>query len=90
MSHEPPIPAGNQSPFPLHEKPHRADGPPPDAEVARTPDPAPAVPRGALIGGLIAAGVAALAAVGAWAYATEPKNKRKARKRRGKKQSAHT
>lgn len=80
MSHEPPIPAGNQSPFPLKEAPHHHAGPPPGAEVVRTPDPSPAIAKGALIGGLVAAGVAVLAAVGAWAYATEPKNKRKKRK----------
>lgn len=83
MSHEPPIPAGNQSPFPLQEPKHEAGRPPPGAAIARTPAPKPGL-HPAIIGGLVAAGTVALAAFGAWAYASEPKNKRKGGKRRRK------
>lgn len=81
MSHEPPVPAGNQSPFPLQEPKHHGDGPAPGAAVARTPAPTAGV-HPAIIGGLIAAGTVALAAFGAWAYASKPKKKRKGGRRK--------
>lgn len=91
MSHQPPVPAGNQSPYPLHEAPHKHDGAPPaGAAVAKTPESAPASPTAKLptlsngmIGALAAVGLAALAAAGAWAFAQRA-DTGKRRKKRGK------
>lgn len=89
MSHQPPVPAGNQSPYPLHEAPHAHPAEPPaGAAVARTPEQSreshgPAFSAG-LLGALAAAGIAALAAAGAWAYASQPKAKRKGGKGKAK------
>lgn len=81
MTHQPPVPEGNQSPYPLQQPPQaKSDGPPAGSEIARTPEKKSVRP--ALVGGLVAAGVAALAAVGAWTYATTPKYKRKERRRK--------
>lgn len=81
MTHTPPIPAGNQSPYPLHEPPHRVkhETPPPgDPRVARTPDPATiSVPTA--IGIADGIGLAAIAGGLFWAFSgkAKPKPRRK-------------
>jgi hypothetical protein len=94
MSHQPPVPAGNQSPYPLHEAPHKHDdAPPAGAAVAKTPERKrdsltanlPTLSNG-VIGALAAVGLTALAAAGAWAFTHRSdtgkrKNKNKTRKR---------
>ena len=102
MSHQPPVPAGNQSPYPLHEAPHKhedaahkhSDGPPPGAAVAKTPDPKsesltanlPTLSNGVL-GALAAVGLAALAAAGAWAFTQRSDTDK--RKTKTKKRAKH-
>ncbi|WP_374944355.1 hypothetical protein [Sphingomonas sp.] len=81
MTHTPPIPAGNQSPYPLHEPPHaKHDAPPPgDPHVARKPEPATvSVPT--VIG--IAAGIGLAAIAGGLFYAFGTSAKPKPRKKR--------
>ncbi|MGN6817732.1 MAG: hypothetical protein ACTHJR_03575 [Sphingomonas sp.] len=59
MTHEPPVPPDNQSPYPIAEPPHEHPAPlPPVIPSAERADP----PRALLIGGAIAA--AGLAAIG--------------------------
>lgn len=58
MSHEPPVPPDNQSPYPIAEPPHDHAAPLPDPEPAEPAGP----PRTLLVGGAIAA--AGLAAIG--------------------------
>ena len=98
MSHTPPVPAGNQSPYPLQEPPHKYDAEPPaGAPVAKTPDRGKkadkpdkpgkrgkdaALSRG-VIGALAAAGVAAFAAAGTWAYVSRS-HETGGKKRKGK------
>jgi hypothetical protein len=80
MTHTPPIPAGNQSPYPLHEPPHVKTPDAPgahDPRVARTPDHAPS---GTLIGIAAGVGLAAIAGGLFWALRSEPRKKRKKRK----------
>lgn len=86
MTHAPPIPAGNQSPYPLHEAPHAKthDAPPPgDRRIARTPDPVTiSVPTA--IGIAAGVGLAAIAGGLFWAFGgkakPKPRKKRKAAK----------
>ena len=60
MSHEPPVPPDNQSPYPIAEPPHEHPAPlPPVAKPESSP------PRPLLIGGVIAAGVAAIGGLAA-------------------------
>ena len=86
------MPAGNQSPYPIQEPPHKHDAEPPaGAAVAKTserePEPkrdssddhAPALSRG-VIGALAAMGVAAFAAAGAWALTTRSDGKKRKNK----------
>ena len=69
MSHQPPVPAANQSPYPLQEPPHAAAGTSapaatsPAATSERAFDTTPAV-----IGALATIGAVAVAAVGYWAF----------------------
>lgn len=86
MTHAPPIPAGNQSPYPLHEPPHlvKHDAPPPgDPRVVRTPEPATiSVPTA--IGIAAGVGLAAIAGGLFWAFGGKakprPRKKRKSAK----------
>ena len=58
MTHEPPVPPDNQSPYPIAEPPHVHHAPPPAPE----PEEEPSGPPRMLIGGAVAA--AGLAAIG--------------------------
>ena len=87
MTHAPPIPAGNQSPYPLQELPHKAAAvaaapAPGDPRIAKTPEPATGS-RPTLLA--IAAGIGLAAIGGGLFYALggkKPKpKKRKAAKR---------
>jgi hypothetical protein len=95
MTHTPPIPAGNQSPYPLQEPPHKpaASAPPSDdARVAKTPEkPAaserfstPQVPT--LVG--IAAGIGLAAIAGGLFYAFRDQAPKKRKKRKAPKHEA--
>ena len=89
MTHTPPIPAANQSPYPLHEAPHvkTPDAPPPgDARVARTPEPA-AISVPTALGIAAGVGLAAIAGGLFWAFSGENKPKRR-KKRKAAKQEA--
>ena len=56
MTHEPPVPPDNQSPYPIAEPPHEHHAPP-----APEPEEEPSgPPRMLLVGGAVAAGVAAI------------------------------
>ena len=81
MSHTPPIPAANQSPYPLQEPPHAktsATPPPSEKRVARTPEPQ-SLSTSTLIA--LAAGVGAAVAGGLfYAFSEDSKPKRKKRK----------
>ncbi len=87
MTHTPPIPVGNQSPYPLHEPPHKPanDGPPPGASVARTAEPqAVSVPTVIAL----AAGVGLAAVAGGVFYALSGGKKPKRRKRKSPRTAA--
>lgn len=96
MSHQPPVPSGNQSPYPLHEAPHKHDGTPPaGAAVAKTPDRSPdpkptsvtshlPTLSNGVIGALAAVGFAAIAAAGAWALTQRPTTPKRKNKKRAK------
>lgn len=82
MTHAPPIPAGNQSPYPLQEPPHKHavdSGPPPGAKVARTPE-RQSVPVPTVIA--LAAGVGLAAIAGGLFYAFSGGKKPKGKKRK--------
>lgn len=80
MTHTPPVPAGNQSPYPLQEPKHdKPSGPPEGAKVARTPEPQ-AVSVPSVIA--LAAGVGLAAVAGGLFYALSGG---KAKKRKGRK-----
>ena len=85
MSHTPPIPAGNQSPYPLQEPPHKASAatsPPANVPVAKTPEPlAASVPT--LVA--VAAGIGLAAIAGGLFYAFGGAEKPKRKKRKGSK-----
>jgi hypothetical protein len=57
MTHEPPVPPDNQSPYPIAEPPHAHHAPPPAPEHGEEPS---GPPRMLLVGGAVAAGVAAI------------------------------
>lgn len=82
MTHTPPIPAGNQSPYPLHEPPHaRTHGAPAAGgkHVAKTPEPqAISVPT--VIALAAGVGLAAIAAGLFYAFGGDKKPTRKKRK----------
>jgi hypothetical protein len=85
MTHTPPVPAGNQSPYPLHEAPHKHASPTPpvdDRHVARTPE-ARTLSAPTLVA--LAAGVAAAVAGGLF-YALGSDKPKKRRKRRASKE----
>ena len=82
MTHSPPIPAGNQSPYPIQEPPHQhAPVLPP---VERHED-VPALSTGTVIGAAVVAGIGAAAAAAAYflsvrkAPKAKPRSKRKPR-----------
>ena len=82
MSHQPPVPEANQSPYPLREPPHQDGAMRREAVGARPPETARALSPG-VVGTLAAVGVAALAAAGAWAWRARRKpSDRKARRKR--------
>jgi hypothetical protein len=85
MTHTPPIPAGNQSPYPLQEPPHaKPSGPPEGAKIARTPEPqAVSVPT--VIALAAGVGLAAVAGGLFWAFGGSAKPKK-----RGKRNGAKT
>jgi hypothetical protein len=56
MSHEPPVPPDSQSPYPIAEPTHEHHEPPPAPEPEERSGP----PRMLLVGGAVAAGVAAI------------------------------
>jgi hypothetical protein len=71
MSHEPPVPPDNQSPYPIAEPPHEQPDPLPP--VAEKEGPSKAL----VIGGAIAAvGTAALAGLAAFLLRRKPKDPR--------------
>lgn len=80
MSHSPPVPEANQSPYPLHEPKHDAPDLPPVMRVAPAADANPPLPVG-LIGAVI--GLGAVAVGGAilglrlWGAKPKPKARRK-------------
>lgn len=88
MSHTPPVPAGNTSPYPLREAPH-----PHDSGTARSAAPvaparsdrAPSSPNLLTIGALVGFGAAALASIayvlGSNASAKPAKRNRKSKSR---------
>lgn len=64
MTHEPPVPPDNQSPYPIAEPPHEHHAPPPAPEPAEEKS---GPPRMVLVGGAIAAaGVAAIGGLAAF------------------------
>ena len=72
MSHEPPVPPDNQSPYPIEEPPHEHPAPlPPVAKPESGP------PRTLLIGGAIAAaGVAAIGGLAAFLLRRKPRRRK--------------
>ncbi len=83
MSHSPPVPPGNQSPFPRHEPPHPHAAEP---TVTRAPQDAPPARTASPLGLAAVIGVGAIAAlVGAlFLRAEAAKAKPRARKGGGK------
>ena len=72
MTHQPPIPAGNQSPYPLHEPPHtiKPAGPP---AINRDADRSVANGTVAIVGVVGVVAIGAIAAAGwAWLRRTAP------------------
>lgn len=66
MTHSPPVPPGNQSPYPLNEPPHAHAGPPPSAQIAKTPEPRSSDSDGVKLG---AGAIGAIVGIGAMAFA---------------------
>ena len=81
MTHTPPIPAGNQSPYPLQEPKHDHAPTPP---VARRESPTPALGSGAIIGAAVVAGIGAAAVAAAYFFSIR-KSATSARKSRRRK-----
>lgn len=85
MTHSPPVPPGNQSPFPIEEPPHRHPAPLPPVAAKKTARPSSSPSTGLVLGA-----AAAIAAVGlgvaATLFARRPEKKaptkRRARKRK--------
>lgn len=63
MTHEPPVPPDNQSPYPIAEPPHEHRAPPPAPEPEEGQS---GPPRVLLVGGAVAAGVAAIGGLAAF------------------------
>ena len=89
MTHTPPIPAGNQSPYPLQEPPHAKTSdapsapPPGDKRIAKTPEPqAVSVPT--VIALAAGVGLAAIAGGLFYAFSGDKSPKRKKRKAKTK------
>ncbi len=84
MSHSPPVPEANQSPFPLKEPKHDRPDLPPILRVAKTPEAKRDLPIGtisAVLGlGAVAVGGAILG-LRLWGERAKPKPKGKGRKR---------
>ncbi|MFD1787754.1 hypothetical protein ACFSC3_09225 [Sphingomonas floccifaciens] len=84
MSHSPPVPEANQSPYPLQEPKHDRPDLPPVLKVADQPAAAPALPIGT-IGAVIGLGAVAIggAILGLrlWGAKAKPKPKRKGRRK---------
>jgi len=84
MTHTPPVPAGNQSPYPLQTppKPHTEHAPPPgDPRVAATP-PAGKSPNMGLIALAAGLGLGLAAVAGGLFVASRDSGKRKKPKRK--------
>jgi len=82
MTHSPPVPPGNQSPYPLQEPPHEHQATPPDVAARRDHSHAnePVVSGAALgIGVVIGLGSAALLATWLFSRKEEPKPKTRSR-----------
>ncbi|HEX7692993.1 MAG TPA: hypothetical protein VF409_00785 [Sphingomonas sp.] len=85
MTHEPPVPPDNQSPYPIAQPPHEHHAAPPALESEPVSEHSSGPPRMLLIGGAIAAaGVAAIGGLAAFLLRrgklrskTAPKAKRK-------------
>jgi hypothetical protein len=71
MSHEPPVPPDNQSPYPIAEPPHEHPAPlPPVVESETGP------PRALLIGGVAAAGLAVVGGIAAFLFRRKPRRRK--------------
>jgi hypothetical protein len=82
MTHEPPVPPDNQSPYPIAEPPHVHHAPPPAPEPEEEQS---GPPRMLLVGGVVAAGVAAIGGLTAFLLRRgkpRPKAAPKSRRRR--------
>jgi len=67
MSHEPPVPPDNQSPYPIEEPPHEHRVPlPPVIESDSGP------PRALVISGVVAAGLAVVGGLAAFLFRRRP------------------
>ncbi|HET9510592.1 MAG TPA: hypothetical protein VFO80_05520 [Sphingomonas sp.] len=82
MSHSPPVPEANQSPFPLTEPKHDRPDLPPVLRVAAPADTVPAIPVG-LIGAAIGLGAVAIggAILGLRFWGAKPTPKRQPRRK---------
>ncbi len=83
MSHTPPIPAGNQSPYPLQEPPHKPAAAAPssdDPRVAKTPEKRTNLETPTLIGIAAGIGLAAIAGGLFYAFRSPPPKRSKKRK----------
>ena len=82
MTQEPPVPPDNQSPYPIAEPPHEHHAPPPAPEPEEEQS---GPPRILLVGGAVAAGVAAIGGLTAFLLRrgkSRPKVAPKSRRRR--------
>ena len=87
MSHSPPVPPGNQSPYPLQEAPHEHHAAsPPDVAAKRPTQQDEPLVSGAALGVGLAIGLGSAALFAAWLFSgsDKPKAKPAARKPRAK------
>jgi hypothetical protein len=87
MSHSPPVPPGNQSPYPLQEPPHEHHASPPDVAAKRPAQQDEPLVSGAALGVGLAIGLGSAALFAAWLFSGSEKPKAKpaaARKPRAK------
>lgn len=84
MSHSPPVPEANQSPYPRQEPRHDRPDLPPVARVATPPASRPALPVGT-IGAVVGLGAVviggAILGLRLWGDRPKPKGKRKGRRK---------
>jgi hypothetical protein len=79
MTHEPPVPPDNQSPYPIAEPPHVHHAPPPAPESEEEPS---GPPRMLLVGGAVAAGIAAVGGLTAFLLRRDKPRSKAAKSRR--------